>query len=120
MQEKVRERVRVWECVRERVPKGGEGGSARRRGCPRVGEGGGGHEGGEGEGVRAREGARGQEREMEGGGGREGTRERVPKVGGGGGGGASERGRERGREGVTCRWHARLDLSWVGSVANSA
>jgi hypothetical protein len=21
---------------------------------------------------------------------------------------------------VTCRWHARLDLSWVGSVANSA
>jgi hypothetical protein len=21
---------------------------------------------------------------------------------------------------VTCRWHARLDVSWVGSVANSA
>jgi hypothetical protein len=24
------------------------------------------------------------------------------------------------REDVTCRWHARLDVSWVGSVANSA
>jgi hypothetical protein len=22
--------------------------------------------------------------------------------------------------GVTCRWHVRLDVSWVGSVANSA
>jgi hypothetical protein len=22
-------------------------------------------------------------------------------------------------QGVTCRWHVRLDLSWVGSVANS-
>jgi hypothetical protein len=22
--------------------------------------------------------------------------------------------------GVTCRWHARLDVSWVGAVANSA
>jgi hypothetical protein len=21
---------------------------------------------------------------------------------------------------VTCRWHVRLDVSWIGSVANSA